>query len=181
MSKIPTEAIEAASEAAHRIYVQDVGQTLATRDLTNAITDAVLAAILPHLAAHDAEAARAARVLPSVEDVAAVLFECLNPGAHWATALVGARRPLSVEAQVVDTHRTAAAAVLALFPDAPSREQVERDAAEKALREAAAEIDWTWETFVANDGITSIREHGKTPGELLRERADRLAAGGDHA
>jgi len=40
------------------------------------------------LAAHDAEVARAARVLPSVEDVAAVLFECLNPGAHWATALM---------------------------------------------------------------------------------------------
>ncbi len=116
---------------------------------------------------HGEQVARA-RVLPSVEDVAAVLFECLNPGAHWATALVGARRPLSVEAQVVDTHRTAAAAVLALFPDVPSREQVEREVAEKA-----------WD-----EGFVSGFEECASGGQVDATEgnpygADRLAAGGE--
>ena len=46
--------------------------------------------------------------------------------------------------------------------------------AAKALREAAEAIDWEWEVFVAQDGNKSIRMHGKTPSELLCERAAEL-------
>jgi hypothetical protein len=51
----------------------------------------------------------------------------------------------------------------------------DREVAAKALRDAAA-IDFEWEVFVADDGINSIRQHGKTPSELLIERADRIEA-----
>lgn len=44
----------------------------------------------------------------------------------------------------------------------------------EALREAAAEVDWEWETFRAGDGMPSIRMHGKTPSELLNARADEI-------
>jgi hypothetical protein len=42
-----------------------------------------------------------------------------------------------------------------------------------ALRLAADE--WTeWETFIASDGIRSIRMHGLSPAEWLRKRAGAL-------
>lgn len=161
MSEIPAEAIEAASEAAYRIYVQDVGQTLATRDLTNAITDAVLAAALPHLAAHDAEAARAARVLPSVEDVKAEARRLYpndgDPGTEPEE--VAADREVFVQGFMHALAQTA---------DAPSREQVEREAAEKAWDEG----------FVS--GFEECASGGQVDAtEGNPYRADRLAAGGD--
>lgn len=52
----------------------------------------------------------------------------------------------------------------------------DREVAAQALREAALETDWTWGTFVAADGVMSVGMHGKTPSELLRDRAARLTA-----
>lgn len=66
MSEVSSEAVEAARQAAYQMYVTDEGQTLATRDLTNAIADAALTAALPYLAAH-----QPARVVPSAEEVRA--------------------------------------------------------------------------------------------------------------
>ena len=47
----------------------------------------------------------------------------------------------------------------------------------EALREAAEQTDWEWETFLAADGVRSIRQHGKTPSDLLRARAAAIEAG----
>jgi hypothetical protein len=47
----------------------------------------------------------------------------------------------------------------------------------QALREAAMQIDWQFEVFVASDGINSIRMHGKSPGELLAQRAGDIEEG----
>lgn len=47
----------------------------------------------------------------------------------------------------------------------------------QVLREAAMQIDWNFEVFVAADGINSIRQHGKSPGELLAERAGDIEEG----
>lgn len=47
----------------------------------------------------------------------------------------------------------------------------------QVLREAAMQIDWQFEVFVASDGINSIRMHGKTPGELLAQRAGDIEEG----
>jgi hypothetical protein len=45
------------------------------------------------------------------------------------------------------------------------------------LREAAMQIDWQFEVFVASDGINSIRQHGKSPSELLAQRAGDIEEG----
>lgn len=48
----------------------------------------------------------------------------------------------------------------------------------EALRKAADE--WSeWETFVAADGHTSIREHEQRPDDWLRARADRTGQAGE--
>lgn len=109
------------------------------------------------LAAHDAEVAR---VLPSVEDVARAIDPACDD------------RPVD-EANWPDVYR-----VLALIADAPSREQVEREAAEKALRDAADE--WSRlerESYTPGPG-GGIQWSADTP-EWLTDRADRLAAGGE--
>ena len=46
--------------------------------------------------------------------------------------------------------------------------------AARALREAVAQVDWEFESFLADDGYMSIRPHGKSPGALLADRADRI-------
>ena len=41
----------------------------------------------------------------------------------------------------------------------------------KAIEEAAMNIDFDFEVFTADDGFPSIRQHGKSPSELLMEFA----------
>ena len=132
------------------LYEVFVDRGLFARGLTGADFEAILAA-------HDAEVAR---VLPSVEDVARAIDPACDD------------RPVD-EANWPDVYR-----VLALIADAPSREQVEREAAEKALRDAADE--WSRlerESYTPGPG-GGIQWSADTP-EWLTDRADRLAAGGE--
>ena len=118
--QIPAEAVEAASEAAYQVYVSDAGQTLATRDLTNAITDAALAAALVVLA-------QPARVVPGVEDVRKVLAETdhrMDGSTPWETVF-------AAQAQ----------AVLALFASQPTVAEV-REQALSEIRKACVVGNW---------------------------------------
>jgi hypothetical protein len=45
-----------------------------------------------------------------------------------------------------------------------------------ALR-AASVMDFEWEVFIASDGIPTIRKHGKTPAQVLRDRAVEIENG----
>lgn len=55
-----------------------------------------------------------------------------------------------------------------ILDEAPKSVLAEHDS--RVLEEAADR--WSeWETFVASDGVTSTRQHGKTPPEWLRARA----------
>ena len=119
------------------------------------------------LAAHDAEVARAARVLPSVEAAAEAACRAAHP-TRWE---------YRATSSPCDGCRHGARAVLTLFADAPSREQVEREAAEKALREAADEIDLR--TYYPVPGMSELHNAEGAAGSWLHARADRLAEGGE--
>jgi len=117
------------------------------------------------VAAHDAEVARAARVLPSVEDGLGDAFEALTAALNRGDHSLG----MAARA-VMDQARSAIREVATALADAPTREQVEREAAEKALRDAAD--DPAVAGYVHNNQAGNARAY-------MRARADRLAAGGE--
>ena len=66
--------------------------------------------------------------------------------------------------------------VLALLDEAPTDAIREHDA---ALIESLAD-EWSeWETFTASDGHRSIRQHGLSPNDWLRARAQQIREGGN--
>jgi hypothetical protein len=123
-----------------------------------------------------AEAARAVRVLPSAEDVARALAEAYDDGSF--TEGVDDPERWDADAEDRDHWRKGATAVLALFADAPSREQVEREVAEKALREAADDY-YRMEPGTVGASDVEVFVSVAEVKRWLRARADRLAAGGE--
>ena len=61
--------------------------------------------------------------------------------------------------------------VLALLDEAPTDVLREHDA---ALIESLADAWSEWETFTASDGHRSIRQHGLSPNDWLRARAQQI-------
>ncbi len=150
--------------------------------------------------AHDAEAARerwyydtanpdgfhntpepqAARVLPSVEDVATVLAEHFcEYSARFVECRCGwVAHPTSIEQVEPAALAHQAAAILAVLADSPSREQVEREAAEKALRDTVAELESLMTTDGPGNQNTPYGLAGRDIIARIAARAERLAAGG---